>query len=228
MYRPTYINIHQTCSAASAPWNVSAELLQPGLGPRRRNPSLPPWAREGSGSRWAAAALSPSSRFRSIRVCLGDEDLPTLRGTSAQAVCCCQPWSHPHSLQIQTCKAVNKSTLRGRCYLVLQAGLLFCWAPREARGSQGLENKLCSTAGWALPRCHCSFHNSPEVRRARRGRREREEHSKQRVSTVPQPSLQLLSGREGPGPSRPACGRATWRQGAGGDPQSAEKQSSCI
>lgn len=165
MYRPTYINTHQTCGAASAPWNVSAELLQPGLGPRRHDPSLPPWAREGSGSWW-------QQHYPKWQIwkCPGlSQGLPMVRGTSTRAVCCCQPWNHPHSLQIQTCKTVNKSTLWGNCDRVLQAGHL-----GEARGSQGLENKLCSTAGWALPRCHCSFHNSPEVRRARRGRREGE------------------------------------------------------
>lgn len=50
MYRPTYINIHQTCSATWALWNVSAELLQPGLGLHWHSPSLPPWAWARSGS----------------------------------------------------------------------------------------------------------------------------------------------------------------------------------
>lgn len=165
MYRPTYINIHQTCSATSTPWNVS-ELLQPGLGPHQHNPSLLPLAPEGGGSGWAAAAPSPAA-LRSVQFCPGDDGSRTARG----ALCCCQRWSHPHSLQKKTCKVVNKSTSWGHCYLVLQAGLLFFWAPGEARGSQESENRLCSTAGWALPHCHCSSHNSPEVRGATRRER---------------------------------------------------------
>jgi len=173
--------------------------------------SLPPTLGPGGEQQPAGGSSTiPSCRFRSIQVCLGDEGLSPARGTSARAERCCQPWSRPHSPQIRMSKAVNKSTLRGRCYLVLQAGRLFCWAPGEARGSPGLENKLCSTAGWALPRCRCSFHNSPEVRRARRGRREREEHSKQRVSTVTQPSL--LPGK---GQAPPACAQPSYMEARG-------------
>lgn len=164
MYRPTYINIHQTCGAASAPWNVSAELLQPGLGPRRHDPSLPPWAREGSGS-WRQQHHPKWQIWKRPGLFQGcpwsEAPQPELCAAASLGIIL--------SLQIQTCKTVNKSTLWGHCNCVLQAG-----HSGEARGSQGLENKLCSTAGWALPRCRCSFHNSPEVRRARRGRREGE------------------------------------------------------
>lgn len=165
MYRPTYINIHPTCSAALAPWNVSAELLQPGLGPRWHHPSLLPTL--GPGQEWQQHQHHPKWQIWK-RPGLS-QGLPMVRGTSTRVVCGCQPWNHPHSLHIQTYKTVNKSTLWGHCDRVLQAG-----HSGEARWSQGLENKLYSTAGWALPRCRCSFHNSPEVRRARRGRREGE------------------------------------------------------
>ena len=76
---------------------------------------------------------------------------------------------------------------------------MFCWAPGEVRGSQGLENKLCSTAGWALPHCRCSFHNSPEVRRARRGRRERgAQQAEGEHSHTTQPTAALRQGRARP------------------------------
>lgn len=146
----------------------------------------------------AADETIPSGRFGRVQVCPGDEGLPMARDTLARAVCCCQPWSRPHSLQIQMSKAVNKSTLWSRCYFCPSGWLLFCWAPGEAKGSQRLENKLCSTAGWALRHCRCSFHNSPEVRRARRGRRERgAQQAEGEHGHKTQPAAALWQGRAG-------------------------------
>lgn len=128
MYRLTYINIHQTCSATSTPWNVSTEP-----GPHQHNPPSCPWPQKGVVSQWAAAAPSPAA-LRSVQFCPGDDGSPTARG----ATCCCQRWSHPRGLQKKTCKVVNKSTSWGHCCLVLQAGLLFFWAPGEAREEQAV------------------------------------------------------------------------------------------
>lgn len=130
-------------------------------------PSLPPTP--GLGREWQPVAAAPSHRAR----------LEASGFVSGLAHGQRQPQPEPCAaaslgiiltvFKYKTYKTVNKSTSWGHCNRVLQAG-----HSGEARGSQGLENKLCSTAGWALPRCRCSFHNSPEVRRARRGRREGE------------------------------------------------------
>lgn len=59
------------------------------------------------------------------------------KGALAQAACCHQPWSHPHSFQIQTCKAVNKSALRGRCYLCPSGWAVVLLGTRRGKGVPG-------------------------------------------------------------------------------------------
>lgn len=140
MYRPTAINTHQTRGAALTPRDVAAELLQPGLGPRRRHPS-PPALGPGGGT-------IPSRMLRALHVCLGDVSSPVARGSgawgaAASAGAVLRVFSQPG-------EAVNKSTSRGHCCLGLRAGLSSCWAPGEAKGVPGAGEHALQPGGLFL------------------------------------------------------------------------------